>query len=118
MKHSGAVKCNRLKKMMPYISARCRRASSPDVHLCEFQTILDSLHRISAGAVQAYSWNIRHHKREYPRIRIHMLVDNMATVAAAAAILADAFEDIDNIAFVLTVDIDAYYEMVTLDWQR
>lgn len=47
-----------------------------------------------------------------------MLVDNMATVAAAAAILADAFEDIDNIAFVLTVDIDAYYEMVTLDWQR
>ena len=44
-----------------------------------------------------------------------MLVDKMATVAVAVTILANAFEDIDDVAFVVTVDADAYFEMVNLD---
>ena len=115
MKLNGAVIHNRLKKSLACMMARRRRAGSPDVHLRELLSVINSIQRDASDAVTSYHWNIRHRKRDQPQIRIIMLVNNMVSVAAVAASLANAFEDIDNVAFVLTVDEDAFFEMVTVD---
>ena len=115
MKRNGAVIRNSPKKFLACMSARRRRPGSPDVHLYELLSVIHSMQRDAPDAVTSYSWNIQHRKRDQPQIRIIMLVDNMASVAAVAASLANAFEDIDNVAFVLTVDEDAFFEMVTVD---
>ena len=115
MDRSDAVKRDRPRKSLACMTARRRRDLSPDVHLYELFTLLSSLKSRVAGAVRAFTLNIRHRQRQEPQIRIVMLVDKMATVAVAVTILANAFEDIDDVTFVVTVDADAYFEMVNLD---
>jgi hypothetical protein len=109
---TNIVQRGRPKKQLACMTARKRRDSSPDMHLCELLTLLNLLH---LSAVRSYSWHIRHRQRQNPQIRIVMLVDSVKTVAVVTAALANAFEDIDDMAFMVTVDADAYFEMVTVD---
>jgi hypothetical protein len=115
MNRNCAVKRVRLRKSLACMTARRRRDLSPDVHLYELFTLLGSLKCKLPGAVMAFTWNIQHRLRQHPRIRIVMLVDKLSAVAVVLSVLETAFEDIDDLAFVVTVDADAYFAMAYLE---
>ncbi len=82
------------------------------MYFCQFQSVLAEIGMDHPGNVKAYSWTIRHRKRDMPQIKIVMLLRHGATMAAVFAIVAGAFEDIDSLECMLTMS-EQVFEAIT-----
>ena len=100
--------------MMPTISATKRKQPLPEMHYLEFMSVVSKINTIQIDNVKAYSWTITHRKRDYPKIKIIMLVKDVKTFDEIIATIEKAFEDIDSLAIVLTLSNRAFMTMTKI----
>jgi hypothetical protein len=110
----SSPKKSQLKRMMPTISATKRKQPWPEMHYLEFMSAVSKINTIRIDNVKAYSWTITHRKRDYPKIKIIMLVNDVKTCDEIIATIEKAFEDIDSLAIILTSSNRAFMSMTKI----
>ena len=107
--------CNLMRKWKQFatITARRRRVNSPDRYYEAFQETLQTLqHRcLKIDCIRATSWTIKYAKRDLPQVTmiilLHRAVTTPCSTSVASALESD-FEDIANVAVVVTCSRKAF----------
>jgi hypothetical protein len=83
----------------------------------EFLSVLAQLESLQPGNVKAYRW-IRTSIAEFPdvpRIQMVVLLDDVASVDAAVAIVSAAFDDVVALEFIVTASEDAFMSIISVN---
>lgn len=83
-----------------------RLASVPNMYLFEFQSLLRSL--LLIVTLKAYCYKFDNGPNGQPQVRMAFLMADAASVTSVGAVIANAFEFIDNTSCVVTFDEDVF----------
>jgi hypothetical protein len=105
----GRGKCpgsaSKPKKVLACMAVQ-RLASVPNMYLFEFQSLLRSL--LLIVTLKAYCYKFDNGPNGQPQVRMAFLMADAASVTSVGAVIANAFEFIDNTSCVVTFDEDVF----------